>query len=184
MANLTIMSEKQEEIFNEVDQMKIHNMLELFDDVELSKEQRAELLRRMSTIRYNAVTGNSGTSVRNFGVFKGKKFLGVQNCNEVELAITQVTKIGGSFERDAFRFFAEKINYNINGYHEIVQHIKEICEHLPRVNARQLIPVRLVATKLALKYDTDYYDVFLNCHLELISELDQFNYYCNQLKTK
>lgn len=184
MANLTIMSEKQEEVFNEVDQMKIHNMLELFDGVELSKEQRAELLRRMSTIRYNAVTGNSGTSVRNFGVFKGKKFLGVQNCNEVELAITQVTKIGGSFESDAFRFFAEKINYNINGYHEIVQHIKEICEYLPRVNARQLIPVRLVATKLALKYDTDYYDIFLNCHLDIIEELDQFNHYYNQLKEK
>lgn len=184
MTNLSIMSEKQKETFNEVDQMKVHDMLELFNDVELSKEQRAELLRRMSTIRYNAVTGNSGTSVRNFGVFRGKKFLGVQNCNEVELAITQVTKIGGSFERDAFRFFAEKINYNINGYHTIVQHIEEICEQLPRVNSRQLIPVRLIATKLALKYNTNYYDIFFNYHLELISELDRFNHYFNQLKAK
>lgn len=184
MTNLKIMSKKQKETFNELDKMKVHNMLELFNDVELSKEQRAELLRRMSTIRYNAVTGNSSGTVRNFGVFKGKEFLGVQNCNEVELAIVQVTNMSESSKRAKFRFFAEKINYNINGYHEIVQHIKEICKYIPRVNAKQLIPMRLIATKLALKYDTNYYDIFLNYHLDIIEELDWFNYYYNQLKTK
>lgn len=183
MVNLKTMSQKQEETFNEVDLYKVNNMLDLFTGIELSEEQKAEFLRRMSTLRYNTVTGNSNTAVRNFGLFKGSKFLGIENCEEIQLIALKITGCGGYAEESSLETVIshkpEQIDLEL-----LKSNMEQISEYLPKINSIQLIPVRLVATKLALQFNTTYLDILLNYHLDIINELPKFQYYFNQLRTK
>lgn len=183
MVNLKIMSEKQEQTFNEVDLCKVNNMLDLFNGVELSELQKAEFLRRMSTLRYNTVTGNSGTAVRNFGLFKGSKFLEVENCEEIQFIALKVTGCGGYREEASLEFVIshkpEKIDLEL-----LNSNMVEISNYLQKINSKQFIPIRLAATKLALQFNTTYLDILLNYHLDIINELPKFQYYFNELRTK
>lgn len=178
-----MMSEKQEKIFTEIDKNKVNNMLNLFDRIELSEKQQEELLRRMSTIRYNTVTGNSGTAVRNFGLFKGSKFLEVENCEEIQFIALKITGCGGYAEESSLETVIshkpEQIDLEL-----LKSNMEQISEYLPKINSIQLIPVRLVVTKLALQFNTTYSDILLNYHLDIINELPKFQYYFNQLRTK
>lgn len=183
MVNLKTMSQKQEQTFNKVDLNKVNNMLELFEGVELSEVQKAEFLRRMSTLRYNTVTGNSNTAVRNFGLFKGFKFLEVESCEEIQFIALKVTGCGGYREQEVLKHNILTKPGQINlGLLE--SNMKHILEHLPSINSIQLIPVRLVMTKLALLYNTTYLDILMNYHFDIINELPEFQEYFNQLRTK
>lgn len=178
-----MMSEKQEKIFTEIDKNKVNNMLKLFDRIELSEKQQSEFLRRMSTLRYNTVTGNSNTAVRNFGLFKGFKFLEVESCEEIQFIALKVTGCGGYREQEVLKHNILTKPGQINlGLLE--SNMKHILEHLPSINSIQLIPVRLVMTKLALLYNTTYLDILMNYHFDIINELPEFQEYFNQLRTK
>ncbi len=190
MATLTIMTNTQAKFLNENDEQIIKSMLSLVEDLNLSDKQKESYLKRMSTLRYNAVTGRSSESVANFGLTRGSSFLGVKSSQLVYHTIAKVTHCDQSWQYQPLKKSIKEQYEDI--LNKLEKHTQEIGEALIKLEnknysyprAKFFITARIAASILAIQYKTTYEDIFLNYHLDVINHLPEIHETLQKLYTK
>lgn len=146
----------------------------------LTEQEEIQLIKKISTIIYNAKTGSSFDSVRAFGIFSDAKFLNIQSTNFENSLIMETFDI--SYSRDLDRrfyksdLFTEELSSE--EYEEFVQLKYQLLrfnnllkEKTMKETVKNLTALRLVINSIAHNYNISNLDVILYHYNEIEEKL-------------
>lgn len=175
-----LMTKVQAKVLTENDIQKAQEFKFLYND--LSEKDEIQLIKKLSTIIYNAKTGSSVDSVRAFAIFNDKQFLNIQSTNFENALMMETFDISYSRNLDR-RFYKSdlfKEELSSEEYEEFVELKYQLLrfndllkENSMKSTLRNLIALRLVINSIAYNYNISNLDVIQFYYYDIIKKLPQ-----------
>lgn len=175
-----LMTKVQAKVLTENDIQKAQEFKFLYND--LSEKDEIQLIKKLSTIIYNAKTGSSVDSVRAFAIFNDKQFINIQSTNFENSLIMETFDISYSHNLDR-RFYKSdlfKKELSSEEYEEFVELKYQLLrfndllkENSMKSTLRNLIALRLVINSIAYNYNISNLDVIQFYYYDIVKKLPQ-----------
>lgn len=175
-----LMTKVQAKVLTENDIQKAQEFKFLYND--LSEKDEIQLIKKLSTIIYNAKTGSSVDSVRAFAIFNDKQFLNIQSTNFENALMMETFDISYSRNLDR-RFYKSdlfKEELSSEEYEEFVELKYQLLrfndllkENSMKSTLRNLIALRLVINSIAYNYNISNLDVIQFYYYDIVKKLPQ-----------
>lgn len=175
-----LMTKVQAKVLTENDIQKAQKFKFLYND--LSEKDEIQLIKKLSTIIYNAKTGSSVDSVRAFAIFNDKQFLNIQSTNFENALMMETFDISYSRNLDR-RFYKSdlfKEELSSEEYEEFVELKYQLLrfndllkENSMKSTLRNLIALRLVINSIAYNYNISNLNVIQFYYYDIVKKLPQ-----------
>lgn len=175
-----LMTKVQAKVLTENDIQKAQKFKFLYND--LSEKDEIQLIKKLSTIIYNAKTGSSIDSVRAFAIFNDKQFINIQSTNFENSLIMETFDISYShnLDRRFYKYDLFKKELSPEEYEEFVELKYQLLrfndllkENSMKSTLRNLIALRLVINSIAYNYNISNLDVIQFYYYDIVKKLPQ-----------
>lgn len=162
-----LMTKVQAKVLTENDIQKAQKFKFLYND--LSEKDEIQLIKKLSTIIYNAKTGSSFDSIRAFAIFSDKQFLNIESTNFENALIMETFEINHVRTLD-HRFYSidyfkdyklshfELEDYDLLKY-ELLKLNDLIKEKTTKATLRNLLALRLTINSIAHNFNISNLEV-------------------------
>lgn len=175
-----LMTKVQAKVLTENDIQKAQKFKFLYND--LSEKDEIQLIKKLSTIIYNAKTGSSVDSVRAFAIFNDKQFINIQSTNFENSLIMETFDISYSrnldrrfYKSDLFKeeLSSEEYEKFVELKYQLLRFNDLLKENSMKSTLRNLIALRLVINSIAYNYNISNLDVIQFYYYDIVKKLPQ-----------
>lgn len=178
---LKFMTKVQAKVLTKNDILNAQQFTSLYDH--LTEKKETQLIKKISTIIYNAKTGSSFDSVRAFAIFSDKQFLNIESTNFENALIMETFEINHVLTLDS-RFYSvdyfkdyKLSNFELEEYDLLKYELSKlndlIKEKTTKATLRNLIALRLVINSIAYNYNISNLDVIQFYYYDIVKKLPQ-----------